>query len=698
MAGKQQVVDLSKTPVTTLRGVGPSLFEKLKNIDISTVQDLLFHLPYRYEDRTNLRPLGALSDRQKQLVEGFVELAEVAFRGRRQLLVRISDGTGALTLRFFYFSKAQQQQFQRGVRVQCFGEARRTKRGFEMVHPEYRILAEEQNTASQDKLTPVYSTTEGLQQGRLRNLVGQALARLRSHGIRDWIPESLRHELSLPVLEDCVRFLHEPPQETQLEDIAEYKHPAQQRLIFEEMLGHYLGLRSIREEIRTESGIALEFSGGLKDRFLESLPFSLTGAQNRVIQELEQDMQQDSPMLRLVQGDVGSGKTVVAAAAALCAVEAGYQATMMAPTELLAEQHFKSFDSWLSPLGIHVTMLKGSLPAREKRHVYQDMKDGRAQIIVGTHALFQEAVEFDRLGLVIVDEQHRFGVHQRLSLWEKGGDRQSYPHQLVMTATPIPRTLAMTAYADLDCSVIDELPPGRQPIKTVVVSDKRRSEVVQRVKMSCLNGKQAYWVCPLIEESETLDYEAAEDTAKNLTEALPELKVGLVHGRMKAADKDRVMTEFSQGSFDVLVATTVIEVGVDVPNATLMIIENAERMGLAQLHQLRGRVGRGQDESSCVLLYKHPLSQLARIRLNTIRSTVDGFEIARQDLKLRGAGEVLGTRQTGLVNMKIADLIRDADLLPDVHRAADVLLSQYPTHVEPLIRRWTAEARRYAQV
>lgn len=697
MSTSEQSPDLATTSVTQLRGVGPNLAEKLARLNIVTLQDLLFHLPLRYEDRTSVIPLATIRDKQRAVIEAEVQLAEIAYRGRRTLLVRVNDGTGALTLRFFYFSKSQHQQFARGAKVRCFGEARRGTGGFEMVHPEYRILKTAQTVSNEDTLTPVYPTTEGVQQGRFRNLMAQALLILKSSGLRDWIPDEVREQLDLATLEDSVSYLHRPPPDAPLSEILEGAHPAQRRLVFEELLSHHLSLRCLRDSVRREPGPGFEYPGLLRQQFIDSLPFNLTGAQSRVLCEVEEDLQKPSPMLRLVQGDVGSGKTVVAAAAGLCAVESGYQAVLMAPTELLAEQHYKNLQAWLDPLGVDVFLLKGSLRAHQRREALDGLARGNCNIVVGTHALFQESVEFQRLGLVIVDEQHRFGVHQRLALWEKGSKKAVSPHQLVMTATPIPRTLAMTAYADLDVSIIDELPPGRQPIKTVVISDKRRSEIVHRVQIACTNGNQAYWVCPLIEESEHLDYEAAEDTAKALVEALPDLRIGLVHGRMKGSEKEKVMTEFAAGKFNVLVATTVIEVGVDVPNATLMIIENAERMGLAQLHQLRGRVGRGAGESSCVLMYK-TLSKLARIRLGVIRSTVDGFEIARQDLKLRGAGEVLGTRQTGLVNMKIADLLRDADLLPQVHQAAEVLLKRYPTHVQALIQRWVGGADRYAQV
>jgi len=697
-AGEPATAD--RASVTTLRGVGPRIAERLEHIGIRSVQDLLFHLPLRYQDRTRVVPIGSLRPGDQAVVEGVVDLTEVTFGRRRSLLCRVSDGTGALTLRFFHFSGAQQAALARGLRLRMFGEVRPGKTTLEMVHPEYRRVDAEAVADVEEHLTPIYPTTEGVHQLKLRDLSDQSLAWLDTHpdGLREWLPAAVLEQFHLPSLSAAVCFVHRPPPEVRVAELEAGTHPAQQRLAFEELLAHQLSLRQLRARIQDSGATRLDGPGELPQRFLDALPFALTGAQQRVIAELRTDLARDYPMLRLVQGDVGSGKTVVAAAAALSAVEAGCQAAVMAPTELLAEQHYRNFSAWLEPLGLEVEWLSGKLKGKARQRVLERMASGEAQVAVGTHALFQEGVEFQRLALVIVDEQHRFGVHQRLALREKGRRDGAHPHQLIMTATPIPRTLAMTAYADLDTSVIDELPPGRTPVKTVVLPDGRRAEVVERVARACAGGQQAYWVCTLIEESEALAAQAAADTAEALAEALPQLRVGLVHGRLKPAEKEQVMAAFKNADIDLLVATTVIEVGVDVPNASLMIIENAERLGLAQLHQLRGRVGRGSAESSCVLMYHGPLSRTARARLAALRETNDGFEIARRDLELRGPGEVLGTRQTGMLQLQIADLLRDQSLLPSVQRAADLILRDYPGHVTPLVQRWLGESVRYGEV
>ncbi|MBB6093115.1 ATP-dependent DNA helicase RecG [Povalibacter uvarum] len=685
-------------PVTALRGVGDALAQKLQKLGISTVQDLLFLLPLRYEDRTRVVPIGSLQFGDRAVVEGDVQLTEISFRGRRQLLCRISDGSGSMTLRFFYFSSAQQQGLARGTRIRCFGEIRRGLGGFEIVHPEYRRVAATDANAVESALTPIYPLTEGVQQGRLRQLTSQALLEVANETIRDWLPQTTLRELDLPSLRDALDYVHRPPPDASLELLSTYRHPAQRRLAFEELLAHHLSLRLLRREVQRDPGWAFEPQGTLLQKFVDSLPFKLTGAQQRAWREIDRDLNQPSPMLRLVQGDVGSGKTVVAALAAVRAVESGFQAAVMAPTELLAEQHGRNFAAWLAPLGLDIAMLTGKRTGPARTRALADIATGDAKIVIGTHALFQEQVEFRRLGLAIVDEQHRFGVHQRLLLREKGAASGRFPHQLIMTATPIPRTLAMTAYADLDVSVIDELPPGRTPVKTVALTESRRDEVVLRIRDACRQKRQAYWVCPLVEESEQLEAQAAEETARVLAEALSELRVGLVHGRMTPRDKDAVMSEFKAGRIDLLVATTVIEVGVDVPNASLMVIENAERMGLAQLHQLRGRVGRGSAESNCVLLYRPPLTEVARERLSVMRATNDGFEISRRDLELRGPGELLGTRQTGLVQMRVADLMRDADLLPKVQETAELMLTSNEANIAPLLRRWTGRGEQFGKV
>ncbi|GAA0558826.1 ATP-dependent DNA helicase RecG [Halomonas salifodinae] len=687
-------------PVTELKGVGEALAAKLARLRIGTLADLLFHLPLRYQDRTRITPMGTLKAGQEAVIEGEVAAASVVQGRRRSLLVRLKDGSGILSLRFFHFSPAQQQQFRPGVTLRAFGEARAGATGLEIYHPEYRLLASGEAPV-EEHLTPIYPTTEGLNQARLRALIGQALALLDRHpdDLRDWIPEALRERFGLPELRHCLHALHEPPPEADLESLAAGQHPAIRRLALEELLAHQLSLRQVRLRIQADGAPELPSGRGLQARFVAQLPFSLTGAQRRVLDEIAADLQRPLPMLRLVQGDVGSGKTVVAALAALSAIAGGCQAAVMAPTEILAEQHFRTFRAWFEPLGIEVAWLAGKLKGKARLDTKAALLDGRAQVVVGTHALFQDDVHFQRLGLAIIDEQHRFGVHQRLALREKGEAAGLTPHQLVMTATPIPRTLAMSTYADLDLSVIDELPPGRTPVQTVAVPDERRPEVVARIRHACAEGRQAYWVCTLIEESEALQCQAAEATRDELTEALPELSIGLVHGRMKATEKAEVMAAFKAGELDLLVATTVIEVGVDVPNASLMIIENPERLGLSQLHQLRGRVGRGATESFCVLLYHPPLSAHSRERLAVMRETTDGFRIAEKDLELRGPGEVLGTRQTGLAQMKIADLERDRDLLDSVTELAKALLAQAPEASGPLIQRWLGdEAGRYGQV
>jgi ATP-dependent DNA helicase RecG len=685
-------------PVTALRGVGDALAVRLRALGVETIQDLVFLLPSRYEDRTRVVPLGELRAGQRAAVEGEVLLTEVVFRGRRQMLCKIADGSGFLTLRFFYFTNQQQTGLARGARIRCFGEARRGPQGLEMVHPEYRRIDTQSRETFEEHLTPIYPLTEGVTQGRLRMVVGMALDSLDKGDIEDWLPATVLADSRLPTLTDALRYVHRPPADAPVDLLLSGRHPAQRRLAFEELLAHQLSLKLLRQRIQSDPGWPLGSNGALKEGLLAALPFKLTKAQQRALREIEGDLKLAKPMLRLVQGDVGCGKTLVAALAATQAVQTGRQVALMAPTELLADQHAQNFKRWFEPLGIAVALLSGRQSGRARAAALEGIRAGHAAIIVGTHALFQESVEFSSLALVIVDEQHRFGVHQRLSLREKGAFDGHQPHQLIMTATPIPRTLAMTAYADLDVSVIDELPPGRTPVKTVVMADVRREEVVQRIRTACLQGRQAYWVCPLIDESEEMPYQAAEETAAALAAALPELIVGLVHGRMTPRVKEGAMRQFKEGKIQLLVATTVIEVGVDVPNATLMVVENAERMGLAQLHQLRGRVGRGRHESSCLLLYRAPLTSLARERLAVLRDTNDGFEIARRDLELRGPGELLGTRQTGLAQMRVADLLRDADLLPRVQIAAESLLRDWPLQVAPLVRRWVGHAEQYGRV
>ncbi|PNG84905.1 ATP-dependent DNA helicase RecG [Pseudomonas putida] len=690
--------ELSKVPVTVLKGVGEAMAEKLAKVGLENLQDVLFHLPLRYQDRTRVVPIGQLRPGQDAVIEGVVSGADVTMGKRRSLVVRLGDGSGVLTLRFYHFSNAQKEGLKRGTHLRCYGEARPGASGLEIYHPEYRALnGNEPPPPVEQTLTPIYPSTEGLTQQRLRLLCQQSLALLGPRSLPDWLPDELARDYQLAPLDEAIRYLHNPPADADLDELAEGQHWAQHRLAFEELLTHQLSQQRLRESLRSLRAPVLPRATRLQAQYLANLGFQPTGAQQRVANEIAYDLSQHEPMMRLVQGDVGAGKTVVAALAALQALEAGYQVALMAPTEILAEQHYITFKRWLEPLGIEVAWLAGKLKGKARAASLEQIANG-APMVVGTHALFQEEVRFKHLALAIIDEQHRFGVQQRLALRKKGVAGELCPHQLIMTATPIPRTLAMSAYADLDTSVLDELPPGRTPVNTVLVADSRRFEVVERVRAACAEGRQAYWVCTLIEESEELTCQAAESTYEELGSALGELRVGLIHGRMKPAEKAEIMAEFKAGNLQLLVATTVIEVGVDVPNASLMIIENPERLGLAQLHQLRGRVGRGSAVSHCVLLYHPPLSQIGRERLGIMRETNDGFIIAEKDLELRGPGEMLGTRQTGLLQFKVADLMRDADLLPAVRDAAQALVSRWPEHVSPLLDRWLRHGQQYGQV
>jgi len=683
-------------PVTSLPGVGPALAKTLEKLGLQTVQDLWFHLPLRYEDRTRLTAIADLRPGDIAQVEGRVEAIERGFRYRPQLRVAIGDDSQqTLLLRFFHFNKSQIDQLAIGTRLRCYGEARLGKQGLEIVHPQYRRIVGDEAVAVAERLTPVYPTTEGLGQARLAGVVERALQRLPPDEQLELIPAALRKVHKLSSLRAALLYVHRPPPDADLNRLMSGTHPAQRRLAFEELLAQHLSLKRLRMRVRRHAAPALTGAGMLRERFLAQLPFAPTRAQQRVSAEVVRDLAQAVPMLRLVQGDVGSGKTVVAALAALAAVEAGKQAALMAPTELLAEQHFRNFDRWLTPLGVAVVWLAGKLKGRARTQALHALA-GEAQVAIGTHALMQEGVVFRDLGLAIIDEQHRFGVHQRLALRDKGRDGEVIPHQLVLTATPIPRTLAMTAYADLDVSVIDELPPGRAPVTTVAIANSRRTEVIERIRVACASGRQAYWVCTIIEESEMLEAQAAQAVHAELSKELPGLAIALVHGRMKPSEKQAAMQAFQNGEIALLVATTVIEVGVDVPNASLMVVENAERLGLAQLHQLRGRVGRGSAVSSCVLLYQPPLSAMARQRLDVLRETSDGFRIAEKDLELRGAGELLGTRQTGQLQLRIADLARDAALLPAVQRAGEVILRDHAPLVNQLIARWIGGSMKYA--
>jgi ATP-dependent DNA helicase RecG len=689
----------SDSELRGLNGVGPRLEAALNQLGVRNVSDLLFHLPFRYEDRTRIHAIGSLYPGARVLIEGRVEHSAIV-RGRRAMLVvLLADGTGRITLRFFHFRAAQKRQFARGTRVRCYGEARAGFKGLEMIHPSYKRILSEQDEAVSDRLTPVYPSVEGLGQASWLKLTDQALEYLARGklALEELLPDGLRGNLRLPSLSAALSFIHRPPAGADVAALVERRHPAQQRLALEELLAHHLSMKQLHHRQRTFRAPTMARAGEIENRFLQGLPFELTAAQQRVIREIFADLAGDHPMQRLVQGDVGSGKTVVAAMAALRSVSNGHQAAIMAPTELLAEQHLQSFSEWLQPLGIDPVWLSSKVTGKPRKQALDAILSG-SPIVIGTHALMQEGVSFGRLGLAVVDEQHRFGVHQRLALLDKAGAEAPHAHQLIMTATPIPRTLAMTAYAGLETSVIDELPPGRKPVTTVAVSNERRQEVVRRVASACAEGRQAYWVCTLIEESDAVQAQAAEDVAQELQSRLSGITTGLVHGRMKAAEKQEVMDRFKQGAIQLLVATTVIEVGVDVPNASLMIIENAERLGLAQLHQLRGRVGRGELQASCVLLYSPPIGRPAKERLNILRETSDGFRIAEKDLELRGPGEVLGTRQTGMLQFRVADLARDRDLLERIPPAADLLLRDNPSRVEKLIQRWIGASARFAGV
>ncbi|MCP3850936.1 MAG: ATP-dependent DNA helicase RecG [Gammaproteobacteria bacterium] len=705
--------DWFEQSIIVLKGVGEKMLERFAKRSLFTLNDLLFHLPLRYQDKTRVVPIANLRIGESALVTGKIIQCKTHYARRPVLSCEISDDTGTIGLRFFHFNKQQvaglTRALEQGKWLKCFGEIKRGRQLLEITHPEYRVINQHDQIEVDKSLTPVYPTTEGLSQLALRNAITQVIDALKqkenSTSIPDFLPASLRQKLKLPSLIEALIYLHAPPSDCPVFELIEGNDPYRQSLVFEELLAHQLSMKRAYQRQAQNNAYPFSYSGQsgqhYSAQFLERLPFKLTGAQSKVVADIASDVSKAQPMQRLVQGDVGSGKTAVAALAALFAIENGFQSVLMAPTELLAEQHRDNFQQWLKPLGLNVAWLSGKCKAKQRREALQSIADGTAHMVVGTHALFQSEVKFHRLGLAVIDEQHRFGVHQRLSLMQKGehqSDKTFYPHQLIMTATPIPRTLAMTAYADLDCSIIDELPPGRTPVETVVLGENRRDDILHRVHQACLTGRQAYWVCTLIEESEVLQCQAAEQTYELLCSQLPDLPIGLLHGRMKADEKKAVMQSFKAGELLLLIATTVIEVGVDVPNASLMIIENAERLGLSQLHQLRGRVGRGSQSSACVLMHGSPLSKNGKARLMTLRETNDGFEVARKDLSLRGPGEVLGTRQTGLAEMRIADVIRDQDLIPKVNEVAQTLINDYPDSVEPLIHRWIGQNMDYQNV
>lgn len=680
------------TSVHHLQGVGAAAASLLEKLHLFNTDDLLFHLPRDYEDRSTVIAMNQLVVGRTYLLEGWVKSVDFPLGKRKSVAALVQDDFGKVTLRFYYLYKGLTDKLTPGNRLRIFGEVRVGARGLELYHPEIQVIREH-TPLPKTQLTAIYPSTEGLTQAKLRDYIKQALAQF-SDQLPELLPEKFTNGYAL---KEALHYIHEPPLNANMQQLAQGSHPAQQRLIFEELVAHQISLLTRRAYIRQIAAPPFAYSQVLAKALLAQLPFHMTQAQKRVSHEIAKDLKRPEPMLRLVQGDVGAGKTLVAAVAACHALEAEWQVALMAPTEILAEQHYLNFKRWFEPLNIQVAWLSGKQKGKARAQAEQLIQTGQAQLVVGTHALFQDNVEFAKLGLVIIDEQHRFGVDQRLALRNKGVDHLT-PHQLVMTATPIPRTLAMSAYGDLDTSVIDELPPGRTPIQTVTIPLDRREEVLNRIANNCKDGKQAYWVCTLVEQSETLDAQAAQATYEEILSRFPELKVGLVHGKMKADEKQAVMAAFKANELQLLIATTVIEVGVDVPNASIMVIENAERLGLSQLHQLRGRVGRGAQASFCVLLYKHPLSQNGQERLSILRESNDGFVIAEKDLELRGPGELLGTKQTGDMNFRVAKLERDDHLITQAHYVAGQMLSDYPEQADALLRRWLPEAPRYAYV
>ena len=690
---------LDQIPLKYLKGIGPSLEKKFAQLEIFNLRDLLFHLPHRYEDRTKIHPIGSIKLGEQVLLQGQIVSTSIQFGRRRSLICSVTDNTGVVSLRFFHFSGGQKTALASGKSIQCYGEVRRGRSGFELYHPEYKIVDHTNPALTEDSLTPIYPTTEGIQQSRLRHFINQALEILdSSEEIQDLLPSEIAKKFKLCGLTSALQIVHHPPQNSPLNWTRDEFNSGQKRLAFEELLAHQLCMRKSRSELQERSAPILRSNDRLISLFLKNLPFKLTAGQQLAFQEISADLCNKVPMLRLLQGDVGSGKTIISALASLHAIDSGFQVAFMAPTEILAEQHFQSFVQWFSNLGIKVGWLSGKSKGTTRSQQLKTLASGECQMIIGTHALFQDDVEYKSLGLIIIDEQHRFGVHQRLTLKDKAGNTGLNPHQLIMTATPIPRTLAMSAYADLDNSIINELPIGRLPIDTAIVSNHRRGDVVKAIKKACTTGNQAYWVCTLIEESEALSIEAAEVTTEQLSKLLPDISIGLIHGKMKPEEKKSVMTNFREKLIQVLVATTVIEVGVDIPNANLMIIENPERLGLAQLHQLRGRVGRSNIQSYCIMLYQSPLSKAAKERLSVMRDSTDGFYIAEKDLELRGAGQILGTQQTGLMSFKIAEIGRDAGLLDDVKESSELIFQHYPEVAEMLIHRWLGKRENYATV
>jgi|TARA_B100000035_G_scaffold268836_1_gene242442 ATP-dependent DNA helicase RecG len=683
--------------IQNLKGVGPKSASSLNNLGIFTIPDAVMHLPFRYEDRSFVTPIGDTAYQVPVLIEGEIMKSTVVFRGRRMLFTEIYDGTGKLTMRMFNFAMAQHKALEEGKMIRCYGNITPGPNGKQMIHPQYQIFEREQPIEIEDNLTPIYPTTSGLQQNKLKKIIETSIKFCEENNLLKEDPSKGSYSKFGNLLE-TLKFLHKPPVDTNITDLIEGKHPAQKVLIKEELIAHMLCAGILKNELEGRTGPLMAEESGNEGSFLDSLPFHLTEAQKRTWREIKIDLTGKNPMRRLLQGDVGSGKTLVGALSALHAKSNGWQTALLCPTEILAEQHFNSFQTWFDHLGIKTELLTGSTKAKDKKQIVKELAKGEIDILIGTHAIFQSGVDFDKLGLTIIDEQHRFGVHQRFSMLEKGGKEQLSPHQLIMTATPIPRTLAMTVYGSLETSVIDELPPGRNPVQTSSRPDSLRDKVIKRVEEVCLTGKRAYWVCTLIEDSEELEAQSAEELFKEISQSLPKLKVGLVHGRLKKDEKDSVIEKFRKGDIQLLVCTTVIEVGVDVPDATLMIIENPERLGLSQLHQLRGRVGRkANTESHCLLLYKEPLSGMAEERIKTMEMTNDGFQIAEKDLELRGAGDIYGIRQSGLMDLKIANPIRDSELLVEAQDEALELSRNETEFAETLVKRWIGNRVDYSE-
>ena len=676
-------------PIISIKGLGKKTSDRLNQLGIHTLEHLVFHLPTRYQDKTSITPLSDAGIHDEILIEATIDRIEVIPSRQRQLLCYLSDNQNhRILLRFFHFNQYQKQALIRGETMQCFGEIKIGRKGLEMHHPEYRIITQNQSPLLEPTLTPIYPLCSGISQNKMKQWVNYSLEVLKISQLDDYFEKITQQ--SMPSLKSSLMLLHHPEKDEDLSKIESFKHISQQRLIIEELATHRLSLLKTKKARKGKKTNAFILNNTLSDKLLNSIDFNLTNAQSRCIKEINDDLASSEPMLRLLQGDVGSGKTIVAVFALIQAVENNFQAAIMAPTEILARQHLQNFTQYLESLNIQIAYLSGSQNTQERREQISLIESGKAKVVIGTHALFQDSVNFKDLSLVIIDEQHKFGVHQRLSLTKKANNT---PHQLVMTATPIPRSLTMSAYADLDTSIIDELPPGRQAVETIALSNLRRDELISKIRKISNEGRQIYWVCTLIEESEALRAESAEKTFKYLKDHLKDLTVVMIHGRLTKAEKESIMKNFENGRINLLVATTVIEVGVNVPNASLMIVENAERLGLAQLHQLRGRVGRGSEKSICILMYQSPLSDYAKERLDILRQSNDGFMIAQKDLELRGPGEILGTQQTGIASMKIANIVRDAYLLKEVGYYSSKMLEARLESQNALINRWIDEEK-----